>query len=252
MQAYTAGFAPVYSARWGGFATTVAPHIQAYYEGQPIGQRNKTLLDVCCGTGQLARHFLDNGYRVVGLDASQAMLDQAVRNVSDYMLSVQARFIHGDASNFTLGEQFGLVVSTYDALNHLDNMDALRNCFRCVMASTVDEGVFVFDLNTRLGLQGWNSIAIEDTQDMMLVSRGIYDEAAGRATIHITGFVRAAEGQYDRFEEITFNTLFDVARVKEALLEVGWRAVHFARIKDLAAPLDDPESERRVFIVAQK
>lgn len=31
----------------------------------------------------------------------------------------------GEASHFTLGERFGLVVSTFDILNHLENESAL-------------------------------------------------------------------------------------------------------------------------------
>ena len=252
MPGYTAGFAPIYNARWGGFAVTVAPRILEYYQAQPIGQRNHALLDVCCGSGQLAQHFLEHGYHVVGLDASEPMLKEAEKNAAGYLESGQARFVQGDAANFSVDEQFGLVVSTYDALNHLDDLAALRSCFRCVLAAMVADGVFIFDLNTRVGLQGWNSIAIEDTQELMLVSRGIYDEAAGRASIHITGFARMVEGAYERFEEITYNTLFVVAEVRAALLESGAREVHFARLKDLTAPLDDPESERRVFFVATK
>ena len=65
----------------------------------------------------------------------------------------------GDASDFTLGERFGLVVSTFDSLNHLENESALRKCFQC--AHAVSNGYFIFDLNTRNGLRRWNNIQVE-------------------------------------------------------------------------------------------
>jgi len=49
-----------------------------------------------------------------------------------------------------------------------------------------------------------------------------------------------------------YNTVFELQAVRQALLETGWRGVHFARLQDLATPLDDPEQEGRVFIVARK
>ena len=97
-----------------------------------LGQTNRRLLDVCCGTGQLAVHFLDRGYRVTGLDLSDEMLTYARQNAASYVESGRARFLAGDAADFALSEQFGLAVSTFDALNHLPDKTRLRACFECV------------------------------------------------------------------------------------------------------------------------
>jgi len=43
-------------------------------------------------------------------------------------------------------------------------------------------------------------------------------------------------GLYERFEETVFNTVFEMERVKKALLDVGWKNVYFARIQDLKTP----------------
>jgi len=67
---YNPGFANIYNLRWGGFANHVAPRIREFYESTLLGKMNKSMLDVCCGTGQLALHFLENGYDVTGLDFS--------------------------------------------------------------------------------------------------------------------------------------------------------------------------------------
>ena len=71
MQAYAPDFARVYNERWIGFAQHVAPLIQAFYKSTPIGQEHRSLLDLCCGTGQLSLHFLENGYRVTGVDLAE-------------------------------------------------------------------------------------------------------------------------------------------------------------------------------------
>lgn len=172
MQAYGSSFAKVYNKRWSGFARQAAPLIQAFYETTPLGHSNRALFDLCCGTGQLAVHFLGHGYRVVGIDLSEPMLRLAEENAHHYVEIGQARFVQGDASDFTLDERFGLVVSTFDALNHLADEEALKQCFQCVFQ--VCEGTFVFDLNTREGLGRWNSINIDDSdQDALTLTRGI-------------------------------------------------------------------------------
>ncbi len=251
MQAYTRNFARVYNVKWSNYAKQVAPLILNFYRSTPIGQTNKSLLDLCCGTGNLALHFLENGFTVVGIDLSEHMLHYAKENTSRYCESGQATFIQADASNFTLSEHFGLVVSTYDSLNHLDGVEALRNCFRCVYA--VCDGYFIFDLNTRTGLKRWNSIQVdESSEDAFVVTRGFYDGESDRAWTKITGFVKAPDDSYERFEETVFNAVYEMEGVKEALLEVGWSDVFFARIQSLSTPLDEPEKEPRVFVVVRK
>ena len=253
MQAYSAPFARLYNLRWAGFAQQFAPLIQALYESTPLGQANHSLLDLCCGTGQLAVHFLEAGYRVVGLDASEPMLAYARENADRFLSTGQARFIQGDASDFALDERFGLVVSTYDALNHLPHEQALQQSFRCVFPVLESGGLFVFDLNTRAGLKRWRSITVNDSdEECLLIIRGVYDEANSKAWTQITGFLREDNGLYTRVDQSAFNTAFELAWVKNALLECGWDNVYFAPGRDLTTPLPDPEAQSRVFVVARK
>ncbi|MCS6844281.1 MAG: class I SAM-dependent methyltransferase [Caldilineales bacterium] len=251
MQTYGTGFARAYNLRWSGFARQVAPLILDFYAATPVGRQNQTVLDLCCGTGQLAVHFLERGYRVVGLDLSEAMLELARENARPYIEAGRAAFVQGDAADFTLGERFGLVVSTFDSLNHLEDEGVLRRCFQCVYA--VSEGYFIFDLNTRRGLRRWNSIYVDDTDDeAFIVTRGIYDGHSDKAWTRINGFLRLPDGLYERFEETVFNTVFEMAQVRALLHDVGWRDVYFAQAHDLRTPLEDPEAVGRVFVVARR
>jgi len=250
MQGYGEVFARVYNLRWGGFAQRIAPALIAFYGNTEPGQQKKPVLDLCCGTGQLAVAFLEQNFHVTGIDLSEYMLKYARENAASYIEAGQAYFMQGDATDFTLDEPVGLTVSTYDALNHLDDEDALRRCFQCVAAVT--EGYFIFDLNTRLGLKRWNGMMLSDTEEVFLMNKGIYEVGMEKAWTAISGFLRNADGLYERFEETTFNTVFDMARVKKLLLETGWNAVYYARIDDLTLPIEDPEQEQRVFFVAQK
>ena len=107
-------------------------------------------------------YFLERGYQVTGIDLSEGMLDCARANTSMFVQAGQARFLQGDASSYTLDAPVGLVVSSFDALNHLPDLAALRSCFACTHAATLPGGTFIFDLNTRAGLQRWNNINVTD------------------------------------------------------------------------------------------
>lgn len=248
MESYGVGFAQAYDARWSAFAKTVAPVIRNFYERAFPGG-NRSLLDVCCGTGQLSLAFLTEGYRVTGIDISEHMLAHARKRAASFISEGKARFQCGDAQQFNLSDRFGIAVSTYDSLNHLPSESALEECFRCVLRACED--VFVFDLNTRHGLRRWNGTFVDDaTDDLFLVTRGHYDGKGSQAKVRITGFIRTAHGNYERFDHAGFNTVFDLRRVREMLGDVGWRRVHAADVSDLATPVAEPEALARVFFVA--
>ena len=115
MPVYNEGFARIYNMRWLNFAQQMAPRIREFFEAQVVNDVDRSLLDVCCGTGQMALHFLAHGYDVTGLDLSPAMLDHARENARAYIEEGRARFVEGDAADFSFDERFGVAVSTFDA-----------------------------------------------------------------------------------------------------------------------------------------
>jgi SAM-dependent methyltransferase len=254
VQTYGPGFAQLYNTRWTGFARQVAPPLLAFYAATPEGQARATVLDLCCGTGQLALSFLQAGYPVIGLDLSPAMLRLAAENAAAYTASEQARFVLRDASDFTLPQPVGFAMSTYDALNHLPDLAALARCFACVSRALTPGGWFVFDLNTHVGLRDrWNSIQVEDGPEVVLIQRSLFPvERPDRGWSKFSGFVRQPDGHYTRFDETVYNTAFPLADVLAALTAAGFSRAHAARLTDLATPLPDPEAEGRVFLVAQR
>jgi SAM-dependent methyltransferase len=247
---YSAPFAQVYNQRWTGFVTLVGPKLLALYEGTcPKGEHS--LLDVCCGTGQLALQFLQAGYVVTGLDNSEPMLAHARINCASFVSSGGASFALGDAADFSMASRSGFAVSTFDALNHLPGIDALLSCFACVHRCLLPGGLFVFDLNTVTGLRRWNNVMVEDAQDAMVVNRGMYDEKRRQGRMRISGFVRQESGVWLRFDETFIENVWPVREVTSALLETGFSAVYQARPTDLTTPILDPEPETRVFFIAR-
>ena len=253
MQAYGPGFAKIYNMRFGDFARAVAPRIRAYYESTNVGQAGtKSIVDICCGTAVLDVHFLGNGYTTVGVDLSHAMLEYARLNTNTYVEARLARFFETDATQFGVERPVGLAVSTYESMNHLPDMAALTSCFQHAYQAVISGGSFIFDLNTRQGLRRWAAMNIQESDDLTLITSGVHDEALNRAYNRIFGFLRLDNGKYDRFEEVVCNTAFGLTSVRNALHESGWQSVRFCRITDLNTPLDEPEKESRVWVVAMK
>lgn len=251
MQNYGPLFARYYNHSSVQYAKQISPRIRQYYESVQKSPTKK-LLDIGCGTGQLALHFLKHGYSVLGIDLSPDMIHYACQNTLSYVQSGYAQFIQVDAADYTAKHRFGLAVSTYDAINHFPNEEALQRCFSSVACALEDTGIFIFDLNTRYGLtQSWNNIVITDTADKMIVNRKIYDGGI-QARAQITGFLRNATGNYDRFEEHFFNTVFELDWIRINLTDLGFSQIRFTNVDDLMEDVEDPEKLLRVVVIAKK
>ncbi|MFN0194623.1 MAG: class I SAM-dependent methyltransferase [Aestuariivirga sp.] len=100
----------------------------------------RSVLDLGCGTGQLAA-VLSKGRRVVGVEPAKAMLDQARRRPGADAVT----WIEGDARDIKLGERFDLVVMTGHAFQCLlTDADQLAVC-RTIAAHLETGGAFIFD-----------------------------------------------------------------------------------------------------------
>ncbi|MCD4650704.1 MAG: methyltransferase domain-containing protein [Candidatus Cloacimonetes bacterium] len=251
MQAYRNSFAEVYDRKWNEFSDVVAPLICDYFEEKGQGLQ-KRLLDVGCGTGRLAKYFCNEGFRVIGIDRSESMLEHARESCKPFVDSGKAEFIAADAAGFSMRQTFPLITATYDMLNHLEDIDKLRGCFFSVYRLMEREGMFIFDMNTEKGLrQGWHSHSIREDKESLIIMSSYYDEEIKRAWLKNHGFIKQDNGLYMRFEEVVYNTMFPLSTVRSLLMECGFNQIHFARIGDLETPLPEPENEHRVFCVAR-
>ncbi len=97
-----------------------------------------SILDVGCGSGQVAAQLSARGFRVTGVDESEAMLALARQNAPD------ATFIQGDARSFTLKPPATASIATFEALNHILDPADLESALTAMAEST--SRISVFDL----------------------------------------------------------------------------------------------------------
>ena len=120
-------------ARWASF-------LHELWSADPEGVRS--VLDLCCGTGLLARELTARGYRVVGVDASDAMLALARER-----LGADVALRRMTLPDLAIEGVFDAAVCTFDGLNYLDP-DELRQTTAALALSLRPDGWLVFDLHT--------------------------------------------------------------------------------------------------------
>lgn len=101
-----------------------------------------SVLDLCCGTGLLAGELIPRGYRVVGVDASDAMLA-----VARERLGPDVSLHRMTLPDLTVEGVFDAAVCTLDGFNYL-TPDELRQTTAAVALCLRPGGWLVFDLHT--------------------------------------------------------------------------------------------------------
>jgi SAM-dependent methyltransferase len=141
---------------------------------------NAKILDLCCGTGHLTEALAGRGYRMTGIDGSEAMLRYAREALP------AGEFILADARTFDLPDQFQAVISTFDSLNHVMTLGELARVFENVYRSLVPGGLFVFDLNMEEAYQTqWQKSSAIVEEEQACIVQGGYEptEKIGRTDI---------------------------------------------------------------------
>lgn len=202
---------------WGDFSREAFRRLKRVLELLPSSVR--TILDLACGTGELALLLEKQGYRVTGVDLSQPMLKVAGSKKGNRRLN----FTLGDIRHLHLGEKFDLVCCFFDSLNHLTSKSDLLLAFATARRHLRSQGHFIFDMITPRGLRIWQGTDVERGEDYFLVTEGELNSAGDKVKILIEAFIRRRDDLYDHFREVIRERAYPPRVVTELLAKAGFR-----------------------------
>jgi SAM-dependent methyltransferase len=174
-----------------------------------------SLLELGCGTGSILAR-LPTIRSLTGIDTSPSMLEIASAKVPG------AHLVEGDMRTFRLERRFDVVICVFDSLNHLLKFDEWEATFARVRDHLVEDGLFIFDVNTigelrRLGEEPpWvydfaAGVAIVDVQFAE------DDEANGMSNWDIRIFEQIGGSDFHLHHEVIGELGVELSRIRAAL-----------------------------------
>jgi SAM-dependent methyltransferase len=192
----------------------------------PCVKAGGRILDLCCGTGTLARHMADLGYRISGVDSSDGMLQLAREKVP------AANFVHADARDFKLQEQADGAVSVFDSLNHLLEPDQLQRVFHQVYAALNPGAYFVFDTNTAAAYgDRWDQTFCEVQPGHAFFLRGGFDRNTRIGRTQITMF-RLTDAAWERADVEMRQRPWEISELEPMLGAAGFKEIRGYRASE--------------------
>lgn len=174
------------------------------------------LLDITCGTGNSVIPFLNKDIEFVGVDNSLEMLKIARKKIPEKF------FIQAEAQNLPFNSQFNLAISIFDSLNYILDYSDLVDSFRSVYSSLLEDGLFIFDVNTPYGLKTLSNRDTKDEEDDFIsIWRNSYNKKTRIITLHLTLFVRK-NNSWERIDEIHREKGYTTEEISDGLKEAGF------------------------------
>ncbi len=238
---YGEDLAYIHDAGHADFALRSAPGILDMLRGN--GVSDGLVVDLGCGSGLWARGLLREGYRVLGIDISEAMGEIARRKAP--------------GAEFRVGSLFEAPLPPCDAvtaigevLNYLFDPEneerGLGRLFGRVYEALRPGGVFVFDVlgpgqvPPGTASRGWSA-----GEDWAVLSEKAEDRERGTMTRRIVSFRKVGE-HYRRDSEVHRVRLYDPGEVEGSLGRAGFE------VKTLGAYGNHPLGQNHAAFVARR
>jgi len=109
-----------------------------FYDTLLKSHKCNSILEIGCGSGMLARRFVNHGYEYLGLDLFDEMLNIARKEVES------ANFIQGDMRNLEYHQQFDAVLITGRSLAYVIENKGVMDTLNGVHHALKNGGLFIF------------------------------------------------------------------------------------------------------------
>jgi SAM-dependent methyltransferase len=105
------------------------------------------VLELGCGTGRITLAIAEAGYRIMGLDISERMLDRAAEKRGTLRREARERvhLVQGDMVRFDLGEKFRAVLIPFRPFQHLLETEEQIACLDCARKHLAANGRLIVD-----------------------------------------------------------------------------------------------------------
>lgn len=214
-----------------------------------LDSEKNLVVDLGCGTGTLAELLYEKGYDMIGVDASESMLNIAMDKKAES--GSEILYLQQDMRELELYSTVGTVYSVCDSLNYILEEEELKTVFSLVNNYLFPGGIFIFDFNTDYKYREviGNTTITENREDCSFIWENYYDPEEEINEYDLTIFVQEEENLFRRFTETHFQRGYTVEQILRLVEEAGMKVVE---VKDADTGEAVTEQSERVYMVARE
>jgi SAM-dependent methyltransferase len=207
----------------------------------------RSLLDLGCGTGDLAHWFAGRQFSTRGLDSSSAMVARAESVAVSAQLD--AHFEAGDIRHWQPTTPFEMVTCVGGTLNYLTSLRDLEAAFKTAQAALAPRKLFFFDLRTIKDLAETPAEEIlVDSDAITILTHNSFNYDALTLTTRYSIFRLEGGGVWRRYQENHTQRGYPIQPIARMLQQAGFRLVRMMT-PDMQ-PVETVNDEKMLVFVA--
>lgn len=214
-----------------------------------LASERNLVVDLGCGTGTLTELMYQKGYDMIGVDASDAMLNIAMEKKEKS--GAEILYLMQDMRELDLYSTVGTVYSVCDSLNYILEEEELQTVFSLVKNYLFPGGIFVFDFNTDYKYREiiGNTTIAENREDCSFIWENFYDPEEEINEYDLTVFVREEDERFRRFTETHLQRGYTVEQITGLLRQTGF---HILELTDADTGGEAGPESGRVLVTARR
>ncbi len=212
----------------------------------------KTIVDLGCGTGEIALRLSEVGFDVTGVDYSEEMLTTASQKALDK--NKRLSWVKQDIRYLEGFNDIDLFISFCDVINYITEPEELLEVFKRVYASLAEEGMFIFDFHSIYYAEDKlvDQTFADVTEELAYVWECEPGDRRGEMFHYLTFFQKDNNHeQYSRFDETHHQQTYELNEYKNLLEESGFSKIDVYGDFLLENEFSEKSNER-IFICVQK
>ena len=177
--------------------------------------KGKKILELACGSGELAIMLAKKGYDIYATDLSSEMIEVANKKTQLPNL----KFDVMDMNNFDLNETYDAIICFCDSFNYLNNYNEVREMFENVYNHLNSNGVFIFDTHHQERLYEFEEEYIEEgyVNDLAYSWTILADRMNSTLMEHFAFYTSDGLIEEDHLQHV-----FDVNKLQKMMIESNY------------------------------
>ena len=218
-------------------------------EEELLASERDLVVDLGCGTGTLSEMLYQEGYDIIGVDSSEAMLAKAMekRDAS----GSEILYLLQDMRELSLYSTVGTVVSVCDCVNYILEEDELLEVFSLVDNYLFPGGLFIFDFNTDYKYREviGDAVIAENREDCSFIWENFYDPEGRINEYDLTMFLRREGDLFERVTETHLQRGYEPEEIRGLLEQAGLEVL---LMRDADEDGEVTAESERVYVVARE
>ena len=218
-------------------------------------RRVKDILDIACGTGGPTIELAKRGFKVVGIDLSERMIQIARRKSLKLGISVDFRV--KDMRTLDFNEQFDAVTCLFTSINYNLSDNDIKNTMTSVYKALRYSGVFIADFpnpfyNTERWLKGQPVIWRVENKDVnvLVIDAVRFEGNVSQILDWNRTIIVSKQGKLTLIPDQHSLRAYTANELKLYAKIVGFKKVKL--YGDLRITREEPREAKRLFLVAIK